>query len=82
MWKEKDSKLEKNFSFRSYIEATDFINKITPIAENLNHHPDILLHSYNKVRIYLFTHSESRITEKDYELAKMIDESIDYSVKS
>jgi len=40
----------------------------------MDHHPDIFIHSYKKVKIYLFTHSENKITEKDYLLARKIDE--------
>jgi len=39
----------------------------------LDHHPDVLVHSYKKVKIMLKTHSEGKITDKDYELADLID---------
>ena len=70
---EKDKKLEKEFTFLNFVESVDFVNKIVPLAKAADHHPDILIHSYKKVKIFLFTHSEGKITDKDYDLAKKID---------
>ena len=72
-WKIEGKSLEKEFVFANFTEAIKFVNKIVPIAEEANHHPDILIHSYKKVKIMLFTHSKDKITEKDYSLAKEID---------
>ena len=75
-WKN-DKKLEKEFTFSNFIESVEFVDKIVPLAQAADHHPDILIHSYKKVKVMLFTHSEDKITEKDYELAKKIDELTD-----
>mgnify|MGYP001587358482 CR=1 FL=1 len=72
-WKTENEKLVKEFEFKNFLEAIDFVNKIVPLAEATDHHPDILIHSYKKVKITLFTHSKNKITGKDYELAKKID---------
>lgn len=72
-WKAEDTKLIKEFDLGNFVKAVEFVNKITPLAENADHHPDILIHSYKKVRIELTTHSEGKITDKDYDLAKKID---------
>ncbi len=72
-WKTEDHFLQKNFKFKNFGMAIDFINKIAPLAEEMNHHPDILLHSYNQVLVKTMTHDEGKITEKDFALAKKID---------
>lgn len=72
-WQKTDNYLEKNFSFDTFVQAVDFVNKIAEIAEQLNHHPEIFLHDYNQVRIQTTTHSEGKITQKDYILTKQID---------
>ena len=72
-WKIENNKLAKEFVFADFVQAVDFVNKIVPFAEKANHHPDIYIHSYKKVRIELFTHSKGKITDKDYDLAKEID---------
>ena len=72
-WKTEEGKLVKEFEFSNFVEATGFVEKIVPLAEKADHHPDILIHSYKKVKVMIFTHSENKITEKDYQLAKEID---------
>ena len=74
-WQIKENKLERNFEFKDFNEALNFVNKVGELAEEDQHHPDILLHSYNKVHITLTTHDKgSKVTEKDLKLAKKIDE--------
>ena len=72
-WNVENQKLEKEFTFSNFIESVDFVNKIVPLAQAADHHPDILIHSYKKVKVFLFTHSEGKITEKDHDLARKID---------
>ena len=72
-WKETQNGLVKVFKFRNFLKAIDFVNDIAKIAEAENHHPDILIHSYNQVKVTFITHDEGKITCKDYSLAKSID---------
>lgn len=73
-WNTVEGKLVKTFSFVDFAAALAFVNNVGEIAEELNHHPDIRLHSYNNVNVVLYTHSENAITSKDQTLAKRIDE--------
>jgi 4a-hydroxytetrahydrobiopterin dehydratase len=50
----------------------DFVNRLTPEAEEMNHHPDPEI-SWNKVTVSITTHSEGGLTENDFELARRID---------
>ncbi len=72
-WKESAQELTKTFNFRDFVQAVDFVNKVKDIAETYQHHPDVFIHSYNKVKITLTTHSEGRVTDKDYKVAQEID---------
>ncbi len=72
-WEIKQGLLVKEFEFENFKKAIEFVNSLALIAENNHHHPDIFIHSYNKVKISLFTHSENKVTDKDYILAKEID---------
>ncbi len=65
--------LEKNFKFKDFKHSQTFINKVGDIAETENHHPDIII-GYCKVTVSLTTHDAGEITEKDYRLAKLIDD--------
>ena len=74
MWTESDNKLNKEFKFKDFNEAISFINRIAVVSEESNHHPEIY-NVYNKVIISLCTHDQgSVVTDKDYDLAKKIDD--------
>jgi len=75
-WHETNHGLVKVFTFINFVKAIDFVNNVAKIAEATKHHPDILIHSYNQVKITIITHDEGQITCKDHELAKLIDEII------
>ncbi len=72
-WETENNTLVKEFKLENFEDAVSFVNQIMPLAEASDHHPDVLIHSYKKVKVMLFTHSEGKITEKDYNLAKQID---------
>lgn len=73
MFKIIENKLEKEFICKDFIEGLEFIKEVWQLAEKHNHHPDILLYDYKRVRITLFTHSSNEVTQKDYDLAKEIE---------
>lgn len=73
MWTIKDNKLVRDFEFKDFKEALDFVNKVGELAEKANHHPDIFLYDYKKVRLTLTTHSQGGVTDKDRDLAQSID---------
>ena len=72
-WNEIDNTISKTFEFNSYLDGIDFVNAVANVAERENHHPDISI-GYCKVTISLTTHDAGTITEKDYKLAKLIDD--------
>jgi 4a-hydroxytetrahydrobiopterin dehydratase len=72
-WEDVNNRLEKELLFDTFEDAVIFVDKITPLANEKEHHPDILIHSYNKVKVMLTTHDEGKVTEKDHEMAGLID---------
>ena len=72
-WNEIDNTITKTFEFNSYLDGIDFVNAVANVAEQENHHRDISI-GYCKVTISLTTHDAGTITEKDYKLAKLIDD--------
>ena len=68
--------IEKEFTLNNFQEALDLVNKVGKIAEQENHHPDILLYSYKKVKITLSTHEVNGLSENDFIIASKIDELI------
>lgn len=76
MWEEKNNQLVKKFEFKDFSEAFSFMTRVAIEAEKQNHHP-YWTNVYNKVEIFLNTHDAGNIvTEKDYKLAKVIDDLI------
>jgi 4a-hydroxytetrahydrobiopterin dehydratase len=71
-WEQKGSAIERQFQFEDFTGSVDFVNRITPIANAMNHHPDLAI-SWNKVTVTLSTHSEGGLTDNDFELASRID---------
>ena len=71
-WSLNNDAISKDYTFKNFIEAMQFINKVATIAEDLNHHPE-WSNVYNKVSITLTTHDVGGISEKDFQLAKAID---------
>ena len=72
-WEYQEKSISKEFVKQDFASALSFVNKVGEEAERMDHHPDILLHSYKKVRITLSTHSEGGVTDKDFALAKLIE---------
>ncbi|AAY81585.1 4a-hydroxytetrahydrobiopterin dehydratase [Sulfolobus acidocaldarius] len=70
-WSYENNKLKKTFKFKNFYESVEFVRKIQPIADEMDHHPDLCVY-YNRVVLELSTHSEGGVTEKDFELAKKI----------
>jgi len=72
-WKRDRNALTKEFALSSFTGAAKFIAKIAPIANRMDHHPDLQLYRYKRVRIMLTTHDAGGITQKDFDLAAKID---------
>ena len=72
-WRQEGEALEKDFEFKDFAGAMAFVNQVAEMAEGANHHPDILIHGWNKVRLTLSTHSQGKVTQADHDLAAGID---------
>ncbi len=66
--------IAREWKFEDFRGAIAFVERVADAAEAANHHPDILVHGWNKVRLELSTHSEGGITEADFALAARIDQ--------
>jgi len=73
VWREEDSALVRDYEFKDFAQAMVFVNRVADLAEDANHHPDILVHGWNKVRLTLTTHSAGGLTENDRTMAERID---------
>ena len=71
-WRIKDKKLFRVLRFKGFNKAIEFMNQVAITSEAMDHHPE-WSNVYNKVEIYLVTHSEGGITQLDIDLARKID---------
>jgi 4a-hydroxytetrahydrobiopterin dehydratase len=71
-WKRDGEAIVKSFDRGDFKGSVDFVNRLTPEAEEMNHHPDLEI-SWKTVTVTITTHSEGGLTEGDFELARRID---------
>jgi 4a-hydroxytetrahydrobiopterin dehydratase len=72
-WRREGDTIVRDLQCESFARAMSLVNAIAEAAEAANHHPDILIHGWNKVRLTLTNHSAGGLTEADFQLAGAID---------
>jgi 4a-hydroxytetrahydrobiopterin dehydratase len=72
-WTGDTSALRRSMEFATFQVAVEFVNRIAPRAEELDHHPDLALR-WRWVDVVLSTHSAGGVTELDVALARSVDE--------
>ena len=70
-WEREGDALRREVRTKDFAGSVDFVNRLAPVAEQMNHHPDLSI-SWNVVTVSLTTHSQGGITENDFDLAKQI----------
>ena len=73
-WRREGDALVRDLEFSDFRAAIAFVVRVADAAEAADHHPDVLVHGYRRVRLTLTTHSAGgRVTERDEALARTID---------
>lgn len=72
-WSREGESLVREWAFADFAAALAFVNAVGEAAERANHHPDIVLHGWNKVRLTLSTHSQGGLTQADFDLARTVE---------
>lgn len=72
-WRYADGALIREFECSDFAAAIRLLNAVAAAAERAEHHPDLLLHGWNKLRVTVSTHSEGGVTDADFALAGAID---------
>lgn len=68
-----DSSIVRELKFEDFAGAIAFVKRVADLAEEANHHPDILIYGWNRVRLTLSTHSQGGLTDADFSLASRIE---------
>jgi 4a-hydroxytetrahydrobiopterin dehydratase len=71
-WSRQGDAIARQYTFKDFVEAMQFVHRVADLAEAADHHPDILIR-YRRVTLTLSTHSAGGLTEKDFRLAGQID---------
>jgi 4a-hydroxytetrahydrobiopterin dehydratase len=71
-WRLENEMIVRDWSFKDFNEAMKFINQIASLAEKHDHHPE-LFNVYNKVTVRFSTHDADGLTQRDFNIAKEID---------
>ena len=74
LWEREGEAIVRDWTFADFKEAMAWVNRIAEVAEEANHHPDIVVHDWNKVRLKLSTHSVGGLTQGDLDMARRIDD--------
>ena len=72
-WTREGDEIVREWKFKDFAGAITFVNRVAEVAEEANHHPDILVHGWNKVRLSLSNHSAGGLTEVDFSMAGRFD---------
>jgi 4a-hydroxytetrahydrobiopterin dehydratase len=72
-WTGGTDQLKRSIEFADFLTAVAFVNELAPRCEELDHHPDLSLR-WRWVDVALSTHSAGGVTQKDLELAGIVDE--------
>ena len=67
--------LEKKFKFKDFLTSQNFVNEVSKISEEENHHPDISF-GWGYAKISITTHAIEGLSENDFILAAKIDKKI------
>lgn len=71
-WSQSGDAIQRTFSFPDFPAAMRFVNRVADLAEQQQHHPDIMIR-YNKVTLTLSTHDAGGLTDKDFDFARAAD---------
>ncbi|HEY1912113.1 MAG TPA: 4a-hydroxytetrahydrobiopterin dehydratase [Vicinamibacterales bacterium] len=71
-WSIDGDAIRKQYTFKDFLEAIAFVNRLAPEVNAVDHHPDILV-NYKRVTLTFSTHSEGGLTAKDFDGAAIAD---------
>jgi 4a-hydroxytetrahydrobiopterin dehydratase len=72
-WTIENGKLHREYRFRDFVRAFGFMAQVALLAERAAHHPE-WFNVYNRVVVDLTTHEAQGITEKDFALARSMEQ--------
>ena len=71
-WERDGDAIRRQFECGDFKGSVDFVTRVLPVAEEMNHHPDVEI-SWATVTARVSTHSEGGLTGADFDLASRMD---------
>ena len=68
-WHRDGDEIVRDIECEDFAAAIALVNAVASAAEEANHHPDILVHGWNKLRLSVIDHSAGGLTQADFDLA-------------
>ncbi len=72
-WELVDGRLVRRVAFPDFRSAVDFVSRLTPIADEQDHHPDVSIH-WGDLTLTLWTHAAGGVTRRDLRLARALED--------
>lgn len=77
-WKRDGKQIVREIELENFDEAIMLVDRVAEIASSVDHHPEILIHGWNMVKLTLSTHSAGGLTELDFDMAMRVDALIEH----
>lgn len=74
LWQRDGKIITRELSGANFAATVGMLNAVAVLADTMDHHPDMLIYGWNKLRVSLSTHDRGGLTHLDFDLAKKIDE--------
>lgn len=72
-WHRDGEAIVRDVACEDFAAAIALVNAVATVAQEADHHPDILVHGWNKLRLSVTNHSAGGLTQADFDLAATID---------
>jgi 4a-hydroxytetrahydrobiopterin dehydratase len=72
-WTLEGAMIVRDLKFADFAAAIAYVDRVAEVAETYDHHPDILVHGWNKVKLSLTNHAAGGLTEIDFDMAARFD---------
>lgn len=73
-WEREGDTLVRELQLADFRAAIALVVQVAFVAEAADHHPDVLVHGWNRVRLAVTTHSAGALTAKDVALARAVED--------
>ncbi len=72
-WRIDGTEIVRDLKFEDFAATIIFLNRVAELAQEYDHHPDMLVHGWNKLKLSLTNHAAGGLTEIDFDMAARFD---------